>query len=177
MPFILGSALWKPSNRTMAKTIFGFIWSLLVCTFEQGKKGLIMAHKVMMIANNSSHEDITSSYTGGTWSREKILKFQTPGPAALQGHWGSWLHWAWLGMYNSWLNYTYTQWHSQAWYGNGTAHFCDSEAHLNSLFRIIPGPFVLPGCIRNSLRRTLIGAGQIHVNKGYKTLWPQTTPQ
>lgn len=41
------------------------------------------------------------------------------------------------------------------------SHFCDSESHMNSLFRIIPGPFVLPGCVRNSLRRALVGVGQI----------------
>lgn len=160
----------------MAKTTLAFLWSLLVCAFEDEKRGPIMAHKVMMLANNSSHKAVTSSYTEGTWSREKILKFQTPWPAALLVHWGSWLHWAWLGMYHSWLNYTYTQWHSQAQNGNRTAHFCDSQAHMNSLFEIMPRPFVLPGCVRNSLRRTLAGVGQIHVKKGYKTLWPQTTP-
>lgn len=133
-----------------------------------------MAHEVMMITNNSSHKAVTTSNPGGIWSREKILKFQTPWPAALQT---VGLHWAWLGMYHSWLNYTYTQWHSQAQNENGTAHICDIDEHMNGLFGIIPGPFILPGCVRNSLKRTLAGVGQIQVNKGYKTLWPQTTVQ
>lgn len=52
------------------------------------------------------------------------------------------LHWAWLGLHNSWLHYAL--WHSQTPNRSGTAHMCDSQVHMNGLLEIVARPFKLP---------------------------------
>lgn len=83
----------QPSNRMLPtqqlrqKLTLVFLGSLsLVCALEQGKRKYrrpIMADRVIMIAGNSSYKAVTSLHTGGRWSGEKVLSFQTPQLALL----------------------------------------------------------------------------------------------
>lgn len=79
-----------PAQARSTLASFGSL--LMVCAFEQGKKEYqesITADKVIVTANNSSHEAVTYSHTSGRRSREKVLNFQTPQPALLVQHTGA----------------------------------------------------------------------------------------
>lgn len=96
-----------------------------------------------MIANNSSHEAVTSSHTGMRQNGEKVLNFQTPWPALLVQYTGA----VSCIEPDSWL-ITHAEWHSQAQNGNRTDHFCNSQEHTKSLLEMVPGSFELPGCVQ-----------------------------